>query len=1243
MASDPLTRSQLAVWANALAEYIERMEGTPAAARALDYAVKGSVIELTEFALPYAETVVAGAYRKLHAQILSREHRNINGVCSCPVGIDCKHCCAAAFRLLAELLGQGIGCKKPYVLPKAWSSPVPSQLPRLRGEGYEDLLNMIEAAGGSHPSKADNWTRVPWWRQFLDAANEAEANVALTKGFRERLPRLGANYYRYPAPTYSEDDNRVDTLIQHDLIVQQAAAYYGMRPKPMDDALSEWMHSAEARALWEGDQERAVRARLLGWLKAKAPSVQARPGSLEFRWMIGQDDPAALPELRFQALLTTQKLSSSPRSSSSLEALLREVDSGTRSVPVAQAKLLGWLINRHQLVKPYDSPTVFPVRHVRDWLLQSGQAVRVEWEDGQPVRLDLHPARLTLSVRDGQPEWTVRLPGTDRSEYAPLSALTIVSEGAIPAAETDDREVFIHVDGVLHPLDTAGMPAEVLQWLVRQPRLSIDALRETAEAAQLLDLYLPYASPETASALVAEVPVRCWLEFRKESKHGLMITARARSADETEFVLGADGQWRLLPSTVAAQLEDDLGAIQDSEPADDSPILPTPPAPALALVERPRRADTAELETWLNSLPGGFLPPPPSLAVPAMRWRMPADGLFLFLDWWLMRPADIPCYGDKKFRAMLQARDVPRYKVSVRPSGKNWLGVSVALEEEIRGLSLEEAARLLEGTQGQLILMKDGGYYRRKDLEQYREQAEMLADLGLSTDSCEQRVHAFQLAGASGDRLALAENADTQWRALRQEMSTLLSDFDGIPRAKLPVSLAKVLRPYQQAGVDFLVWACENFGGAVLADDMGLGKTVQVLAALSCLGEHAGKPSLVVCPASVAHNWQREASRFTPWLKTVVLEAGVDRHEVLDRLGDFDVVIKNYSLARRDAEKLQAQEWLMVCVDEAQAIKNPAAAITATVKSLAPEYRVALTGTPIENRLQDLWSIADFAVPGYLPPLNKVNMLDKSGSGGLGYKALRARLRPILLRRMKAEVAPELPPRIEERLDCAMTTGQKKAYLAELKQARALLESSSRVVGKERIQILAALTRLRQLCCDPELRAVRGTGSGKVEVLMEHLPVVLEAGHKVLVFSQFVQMIKILERRFTKENLPFYTLTGATTKRPELIQRFEEDERPCVFLISLKAGGTGLNLTSATHVFLFDPWWNPAVEAQAIDRTHRIGQDKTVVAFRLVTEGTIEERILELQEEKRGLVKNVLEDEAFNRMLTKDDFKYLLE
>jgi SNF2 family DNA or RNA helicase len=359
-------------------------------------------------------------------------------------------------------------------------------------------------------------------------------------------------------------------------------------------------------------------------------------------------------------------------------------------------------------------------------------------------------------------------------------------------------------------------------------------------------------------------------------------------------------------------------------------------------------------------------------------------------------------------------------------------------------------------------------------------------------------------------------------------------------------------------------------------------------------------------------------------------------------------VIKNYALARIELARLLERKWSLVCVDEAQAIKNPDAQITRAVKQIKADWRVALTGTPIENRLDDLLSIIEFITPGYFSG-SDVAHWKSSQADGACLAGLRARLRPVLLRRLKAEVAPELPARIEKRLDCEMHGLQRKVYLAELKRVREMVQAgaqeSGRVAGQERIRILAALTRLRQICCDPALLDITTAPSGKVDVLMETLPGLVEAGHKVLLFSQFVRMLMRLQPVIDHAGIPTRLLTGKTPpkERQALVDSFENDPRPGVLLISLKAGGTGLNLTAASHVILFDPWWNPAVEAQAIDRAHRIGQMKTVIATRLVTTGSIEERIAEMQERKRGLVEHILEEDAFARSLTSEDLSFLLE
>jgi SNF2 family DNA or RNA helicase len=327
-------------------------------------------------------------------------------------------------------------------------------------------------------------------------------------------------------------------------------------------------------------------------------------------------------------------------------------------------------------------------------------------------------------------------------------------------------------------------------------------------------------------------------------------------------------------------------------------------------------------------------------------------------------------------------------------------------------------------------------------------------------------------------------------------------------------------------------------------------------------------------------------------------------------------------------------------------VKNPDAAVTRVAASLRARHRLALTGTPLENRALDLWSIASAVAPGYLGARKAfADRFDRPDAPPHARALLAAKLRPILLRRLKRQVAPELPERIEERRDCELTAGQRKLYLAELRRSRALLEDipDAKAMARTRISILAALTRLRQICCHPALgQAKPSVGSGKFDALFELLEPLLAEGHKVLVFSQFVRCLELLAAEMAARGIRHHVLTGSTVRRDAVVDAFADDPEACVFLLSLKAGGTGLNLTAASYVVLFDPWWNPAAEAQAIDRTHRLGQDRTVIAYRLVARGTIEERIVELQARKATMVRDVLGEDGFARALTRDDLGWLL-
>jgi len=427
---------------------------------------------------------------------------------------------------------------------------------------------------------------------------------------------------------------------------------------------------------------------------------------------------------------------------------------------------------------------------------------------------------------------------------------------------------------------------------------------------------------------------------------------------------------------------------------------------------------------------------------------------------------------------------------------------------------------------------------------------------------------------------------------------------------------------------------------------------LQTLSWLARLQEQNGKktrPALVICPASVLHNWRREANRFTPRLKVLVLESGAARHNLRKQIPQHDLIVTNYALLRRDLESLQKFEFRAIILDEAQFIKNPTAQVTQSVKQLRADQRLALTGTPLENRLLDLWSIVDFIQPGYLGSQNYFNETyeprggeDAAWSQKIARRRLAAKLRPLMLRRLKRQVAQDLPDRIEERRDCELGEEQRKLYLAELRRSRekVMQTVAEKGVAKSKIHVLAALTRLRQICCHPDLVG-NDSPSGKTETLFELLEPLLAEGQKVLVFSQFVQMLQLLEKECQQRQIPTHILTGETKDRQEVVNAFQNDPDAGVFLLSLRAAGTGLNLTTASYVVLYDPWWNPAVEAQAIDRSHRIGQTRTVNAYRLIAPGTVEEKIWELQERKAQTISDVLGEEGFARSLSKDDLEYL--
>ncbi|MFC7666821.1 DEAD/DEAH box helicase [Hymenobacter humi] len=479
-----------------------------------------------------------------------------------------------------------------------------------------------------------------------------------------------------------------------------------------------------------------------------------------------------------------------------------------------------------------------------------------------------------------------------------------------------------------------------------------------------------------------------------------------------------------------------------------------------------------------------------------------------------------------------------------------------------------------------------------------------------------------------------------------------LRDFAEVEDHPLPTGFLGELRPYQKAGYNWLRFVQDYHFGGCLADDMGLGKTVQTLAMLLHRresGEAQGAASLLVLPTSLVFNWLAEAEKFTPDLR-ILAYTGTYRDKNPDRFADYDVVLTSYGIVRLDTELLASYKFDYVILDESQAIKNPSSTTSQAVRQLRSKHRLILTGTPVENSTMDLWSQMSFINPGllgtqaffrkeFLKPIEKHQDEGRT-------RRLHALIKPFILRRHKAQVAKELPEKTEQLSYCPMTEEQAHAYeeTKSFYRNKILRNLDEHGPASTQFLLLQGLTRLRQIANHPRLADDTYTHeSGKLREVMRMIRNVVAEGHKVLVFSQFVQHLALVRAALDERQAAYAYLDGATRDRPSEVARFQENEDLKIFLISLKAGGIGLNLTAADYVFILDPWWNPAVEAQAVDRAHRIGQTRPVFTYKFITQGTVEEKILALQRHKLALVSELIAtDEAVIKHLTRADIEELL-
>ncbi|MFQ5616803.1 MAG: DEAD/DEAH box helicase, partial [Anaerolineales bacterium] len=599
-------------------------------------------------------------------------------------------------------------------------------------------------------------------------------------------------------------------------------------------------------------------------------------------------------------------------------------------------------------------------------------------------------------------------------------------------------------------------------------------------------------------------------------------------------------------------------------------------------------------------------------------------------------------YGEEELKTARVNRSKPTLSLNVS-SGIDWFDVNAVIKFGDVDASLQEIRRALR-KKNRFVKLADGtiGEIPEEWVKKYRH----LFGLGEQTeDGARLSNHHLtlidQLLGEA-DRAA----ADSEYRKRLQR----LQDFSGVASQSLPGGFTGTLRPYQKAGFDWLHFLHEYEFGGCLADDMGLGKTVQVLTFLQSMREtdHAKAADLVVVPRSLLVNWEREAARFTPDLR-VHRHFGPSRERENPGFDGYDLVLTTYGTMRRDIRMLRSYKFHYVVLDESQAIKNPVAQTSKAARLLNSYHRMVMTGTPVENNTFELWSQFAFLNPGLL---GNLEYFKKEFAGPIERKGdedsatfLRKMVFPFILRRTKSQVAPELPPRTERVLYSDMEPAQRKFYNRTRDYYRAMLLGVIEEEGMNnaRMKILEGLLRLRQISNHPKLVDDKFRGqSAKMEMLIEHLETLQSEGHKALIFSQFVQMLKLVRAELDRRKIPYTYLDGRTRKRQERVDQFQSDPNIPFFLISLKAGGVGLNLTAADYVIHIDPWWNPAVEMQATDRTHRIGQDKPVFVYKLIARDSVEEKILQLQERKKKLVEQLIATESsFFKSITAEDVKVL--
>jgi superfamily II DNA or RNA helicase len=1187
------------------------------------YYKTGQVKRVGSDADHYVEAAVQG--EELYSVTLFLTRGIWSSKCSCPVRIDCKHAYAAGRAWLDTASSGGHDGADPTIIS---ATPAPPPHP--------PLTRLIPTAAKKKITFAGHWTPIlagKLGRPLTEAEGRRLAELAalfsefsqsgamifpgalLRHGF-EHTPPPGTPLY---TPAFRGWWDRTNAPADPWALWQFIAYDYELAGRAIPEV---FRPMTDTRAVHAVIHDRLMQQELTAWRDAlDAPDessatfrvnpaagligLRARvraEGGVQIEVRAGEGKTWKAPAYKWFAALGSARPADfeklPPADAALADALAAEFRIGTGVFRISPKGAL-------------------PDEIAESIFLTSAARAAIVMPDGRPFAIEPNPL---------VPEATVSIKARDRLDLRMVT--------------TDGRDASRAHLIVLHPEPLYVFENRVWRGPPPVPStpLPTAALGDTRIMARLraAGLRLPSSLEGKVRHIVLRPLLKCWLtETGSEADpthfHARLI-ARAEDPPCEQHWTGADGwQWTK------------EGAPPPRQP--DDPLLEFDTAAAEAVSAR--FADfRLSWDGWANA------------------WTRYVAKAFPdeFIAWHATLPPALTIEASAELASLLGPPLHARMEFSAAPAEgaqRDWFDLTVALRVEDTTLKPDEIALLLKARGKWVRLARQG--WRRLELADDMNgvpAVTALDRLGLHAEdvltggrTATHRLHALQLAGEAE---ALATMDVNLAATLRDRVAALTA----LPPPALPAGLRATLRPYQQEGFHFLAHLSALGFGGVLADDMGLGKTVQALTWLLHLAEGRsvgvqaadGSNSnalpfraLIVCPKSVMHGWLTETERFAPGFTTTVFTPALASSPPSEL--DAQLLVANYAQLRIQPEWFRSHTWDAIVLDEAQFVKNPSSQTAAIVRTLHTAHRLALTGTPIENRLLDLWSLFAFAQPGLLGaqasfrrqyPTEDPTATDR----------LRRRVRHFLLRRTKAQVAPELPPRTEDEIVVDLEGAQRRLYDAELKRARAQLlgVDTNRALDAVRFNVLASLLRLRQICCHPALvsDAHSDMPSAKLDALLERLEELRDEGQQVLVFSQFVTLLELIRTRLIGAGIAHLMLTGQTENRAELVDKFQSDRSQTVFLLSLKAAGFGLNLTAASYVILCDPWWNPAVEAQAIDRTHRIGQTQPVVAYRLVAADTVEQKILAMQREKAALAASVVQEESLASVLDLDSLRQIL-